>query len=102
LEQPELLDNDLPITKDDLKNWLPEHLDQDIGDFYMAVLWDDIAHDYHIDITSEDYQQQKEIEALIKKGVLSLVERSVKKFEPAEEAMRQLESAVSHLEGYVR
>lgn len=102
LEQPELLDNDLPITKDDLKNWLPEHLDQDIGDFYMAVLWDDIAHDYHIDITSEDYQQQKEIEALIKKGVLGLVNRTVTKFDQTEDAMRQLETAVSHLEGYVR
>lgn len=102
LEQPELLDNDLPISKDDMKNWLPEHLDEDIGDFYMAVLWDDIAHDYHIDIQSEEYQQQKEIEALIKKGVLTVVQTTVDKFEEVEGAMKGLEAAVQHLEGYVR
>lgn len=102
LESPELLDNDLPITQEDLKNWLPEHLDEDIGPFYTAVLWDDIAHDYHIDIQSEEYQQKKEIEALIKKGVLSVVTSTVDRFEDAEHRMKALENIVATLEGYVR
>lgn len=102
LESPELLDNDLPITQEDLKNWLPEHLDEDIGPFYTAVLWDDIAHDYHIDIQSEEYQQKKEIEALIKKGVLSVVTSTVERFEDAENRMKALENIVATLEGYVR
>jgi hypothetical protein len=102
LESPELLDNDLPITIEELKNWLPEHLDNDIGPFYTSVLWDDIAHDYHIDIQSEEYQQKKEIEALIKKGVLSVVTSTVERFEDAETTMRALENIVATLEGYVR
>lgn len=102
LQSPELLDNDLPITKADLKNWLPEHLDEDIGDFYMAVLWDDIAHDYEIDIQSEEYQQKKEIEALIKKGVLSVVTTTVDSFAEAEAKVKDVETAVSKLESFVR
>lgn len=102
LMSPELLDNDLPITKDDLDNWLPEQLHEDLGNFFIAVLWDDLVHDYHIDSQSEEYQQAKEIEALVKAGVMGVVKNTIERFSEAEKAVKGVETQVSRIERITR
>ena len=102
LTSPELLDSDLPITKQDLKNWLPEHLDEDLGDFYIAILWDDLDHEHSIDILSHEYLLKKEIEELVSIGVGQSVARTLVDFDGIAQVIERLEGRIALLEDAVK
>jgi hypothetical protein len=66
---PSQLDNDIPMTRDDMRNWLPEQLTADLGEEYFDTLWFDMAHDFKIDREAGSYTMHKEIEKAVQEGI---------------------------------
>lgn len=99
--RPELLDNDLPMYRDDLKNWLPEHILNDLGDYYLDMLWDDIDHDYHIDIASKDTKEQKSIESTVAEAAGEKLALPIASVDKLGEVMTSVEQHVDELAKYI-
>lgn len=99
IHSPDLLDNDLPMSKDDLKHWLPEHLHQDLGDYYIDLLWDDMEHDHGIDILSDDYIKRKEIETIVVKGTHAALGSKLTHIQHLEPTMCNIEDKIALITG---
>jgi hypothetical protein len=91
------LDNEIPMYRRDLKNWLPEQLYADLGDDYLLLLWKDIHRDYAVDAKkkSSNYQLRKDVEDAISKRVALVVRRKVL------EGLPELYGSMNTVEKYV-
>jgi len=72
---PSMLDNDIPMTRGDLKHWLPEQLYSDLSEPYIDLLWEDMVRDHGTDAASSNYQLHKDIEEAVMKGVALVVKK---------------------------
>jgi hypothetical protein len=97
MQAPELLDSELPMHKSDFRQWLPEQLNQDLGDYYTDLLWDDMEHDYRIDAQAEDYQEKRDIEATVKEGVMKVFGAKLHSVDRLEAACGRIEDLVEKI-----
>jgi len=102
IESPELLDQDLPITKSDLKHWFPENLAQELGNDYLDLLWDDIDHDLQTDSLSAGYQMRKKIEQVVLHAMRSITVKPLKEFRNAPPIAARLETKVARFAELMR
>lgn len=70
---PALLDSDIPMSRDDLRHWLPEQLYSDLGDTYIDLLWEDMVREHVICSSADSYGLAKDIETAVVKGMAMVV-----------------------------
>lgn len=72
---PELLDEEMFMTKRDLRHWLPEKLHRNLGSYYIDYLWDDLVHEHTLQVMGGGYVEEKRVETIVAVGVRSPIEQ---------------------------